>query len=106
MTDKPTKQKDYTSPALAGAGDYNKQTRGPLSKGDSRTGSKFRFVALYDQIPFNCTSRPMLCTSKYWNSNKTSGGLFLHSQKTSLSPASNLPCPSLEPVDDQFTVQV
>ena len=23
MTDKPTKQKDYTSPALAGAGDYN-----------------------------------------------------------------------------------
>ena len=25
MTDKPTKQKDYTSPALAGAGDYNKQ---------------------------------------------------------------------------------
>ena len=24
MTDKPTKQKDYTSPALAGAGDYNK----------------------------------------------------------------------------------
>ena len=24
MTDKPTKQKDYTSPALAGAGDYKK----------------------------------------------------------------------------------
>ena len=26
QTDKPTKQKDYTSPALAGAGDYNKET--------------------------------------------------------------------------------
>ena len=26
QTNKPTKQKDYTSPALAGAGDYNKQT--------------------------------------------------------------------------------
>ena len=25
QNDKPTKQKDYTSPALAGAGDYNKQ---------------------------------------------------------------------------------
>ena len=24
QTNKPTKQKDYTSPALAGAGDYNK----------------------------------------------------------------------------------
>ena len=27
MTDKPTKQKDYTSPALAGAGDYKKTIR-------------------------------------------------------------------------------
>ena len=26
QTNKPTKQKDYTSPALAGAGDYNKQS--------------------------------------------------------------------------------
>ena len=26
-TDKPTKQKDYTSPALAGAGDYKKTIR-------------------------------------------------------------------------------
>ena len=25
QTNKPTKQKDYTSPALVGAGDYNKQ---------------------------------------------------------------------------------
>ena len=25
MTDKPTKQKDYTSPALAGAGDYKER---------------------------------------------------------------------------------
>ena len=27
QTDKPTKQKDYTSPALAGAGDYKKTIR-------------------------------------------------------------------------------
>ena len=27
MTDKPTKQKDYTSPALAGAGDYKQKER-------------------------------------------------------------------------------
>ena len=27
QTNKPTKQKDYTSPALAGAGDYNKPTK-------------------------------------------------------------------------------
>ena len=32
MTDKPTKQKDYTSPALAGAGDYNKQTDKPTKQ--------------------------------------------------------------------------
>ena len=28
ITNKPTKQKDYTSPALAGAGDYKKHTNG------------------------------------------------------------------------------
>ena len=33
MTDKPTKQKDYTSPALAGAGDY-KQTDKPTKQKD------------------------------------------------------------------------
>ena len=27
QTNKPTKQKDYTSPALAGAGDYNKPNK-------------------------------------------------------------------------------
>ena len=27
QTNKPTKQKNYTSPALAGAGDYNKPTK-------------------------------------------------------------------------------
>ena len=34
QNDKPTKQKDYTSPALAGAGDYNKKTIAPDIVGD------------------------------------------------------------------------
>ena len=33
QTDKPTKQKNYTSPALAGAGDYNDDYRSRLSRG-------------------------------------------------------------------------